>query len=267
MSEDYLARCFGGAEIFGDDFGEEQVAAWYRDEERAYLQLYADDPGYEYEYEAVNLRHGFRHLRPGRFERVLGLGSAYGDELAPIAGRCGSLVIVESADEYARRPALDVPTRWVKAVPSGDLPLPEGTFDLVVCFGVLHHIPTVSRSLREIARVLRPGGQVLIREPTISMGDWTGPRPGLTPRERGIPPRLLRDACAAAGLRVRRETPCFFPGTSWLGRKLGVDVYNRPAMVVLDELACRALAFNRVYHAVRPWQKFRPTSRFLVCEG
>ena len=35
---------------------------------------------------------------------------------------------------------------------------PDSSFDAVVDYGILHHIPNWQKALREIARVLRPGG-------------------------------------------------------------------------------------------------------------
>ena len=47
------------------------------------------------------------------------------------------------------------------------IPYDDDTFDLVVGHAVLHHIPDVELSLREVVRVLKPGGRfVFAGEPT-----------------------------------------------------------------------------------------------------
>ncbi len=39
------------------------------------------------------------------------------------------------------------------------LEFPDHSFDAVYSFGVLHHVPSMDRALREVRRVLRPGGR------------------------------------------------------------------------------------------------------------
>ena len=47
------------------------------------------------------------------------------------------------------------------------IPYDDDSFDLVVGHAVLHHIPDVERSLREVVRVLKPGGRFIFAgEPT-----------------------------------------------------------------------------------------------------
>jgi len=46
-----------------------------------------------------------------------------------------------------------------------DLPFRDGTFDTVLCTQVLEHTPEPLRMMKEIARVLRPGGTLLLSAP------------------------------------------------------------------------------------------------------
>jgi len=58
------------------------------------------------------------------------------------------------------------------------IPYEDNTFDLVVGHAVLHHIPDVPAALREVLRVLKPGGRfVFAGEPT-KIGDWYARRLG-----------------------------------------------------------------------------------------
>jgi SAM-dependent methyltransferase len=42
------------------------------------------------------------------------------------------------------------------------LPFPDNSFNIVFSHGVLHHIPNVRAAQREIARVLEPGGKLIV---------------------------------------------------------------------------------------------------------
>jgi ubiquinone/menaquinone biosynthesis C-methylase UbiE len=58
------------------------------------------------------------------------------------------------------------------------IPYDDATFDLVVGHAVLHHIPDVELAIREVLRVLKPGGRfVFAGEPT-KLGDWYARRLG-----------------------------------------------------------------------------------------
>jgi ubiquinone/menaquinone biosynthesis C-methylase UbiE len=56
------------------------------------------------------------------------------------------------------------------------LPYPDDSFDLVVGHAMLHHLPDVEQALREVVRVLKPGGRfVFAGEPT-RWGDYIARR-------------------------------------------------------------------------------------------
>jgi ubiquinone/menaquinone biosynthesis C-methylase UbiE len=43
-----------------------------------------------------------------------------------------------------------------------DIPYPDNSFDMVFSHGVLHHVPGIAQAQAEIARVLRPGGELVV---------------------------------------------------------------------------------------------------------
>jgi len=253
-------RYFGGAELYGDDLTGDGLEAWFEDEREGYADLDHGAGERPYEYHVLNDLHGWRHLPPGPLGDVLGVGSAFGLEFETLADRLGTLTILEPS-AVLRSAAVDgVPVTYVAPRSSGTLTFAQGSFDLTVGLGVLHHIPNVSHVFAEMVRVTRTGGHIVVREPIVSMGDWRRPRPGLTRHERGLPLPWFRSLIAAQDVRVVHEGLCMFPVT----RRL--HGYNSPVAVRLDAAVSRLVAPNYTYHARSRWQKVRPGSLFVVLE-
>ncbi len=81
--------------------------------------------------------------------------------------------MVEVAVRNARGLGFEVEGRVADAE---SIPYDDDTFDLVVGHAVLHHIPDLDLAMREVLRVLKPGGRfVFAGEPT-QRGDWVARR-------------------------------------------------------------------------------------------
>lgn len=259
--DDDIELCLRGAKLYGDDFDENEATAWFRDEADAYFNL--SERGHErgeYEYHSLNKLHGYRYLPQGRVLDVLGFGSAYGYELEPILGACHSITIADIAAGFASKTLFGRPVRFVRPNQDGTLPFSDASFDLVTAFSVLHHVPTVTRVIREFHRCLRPGGYALLREPTVSMGDWRKPRSGLTKRERGIPLGVFREIIQTCGFTVLHEQRCVFALTSRMQKLIRRPVFSLESVAWLDARLCRLPIWSRRYHAERLWHKLRPTA-------
>jgi len=94
------------------------------------------------------------------------------DRVLDVAGGPGTLagVVVGSV---ATVTVLDSSPRLLEHVPAGvervigraeQLPFPAAAFDLVTCVNSLHHIARPARALDEMARVLAPGGRIVLED-------------------------------------------------------------------------------------------------------
>jgi SAM-dependent methyltransferase len=250
-----------GHALYGDDFSQDEIDEWFRDEKEGYFSLVDERKPGRYEYHALNWRHGFCHLPPTPFEHVLGLGSAFGDELQPVLDRAKRVTIVEPSDGF-QNPKFE----YVKPDASGLMPFPDSTFDLITSFGVLHHIPNVSTVVKEMARCTKPGGWLLIREPIVSMGNWDYPRPGGTRRERGIPQAIFRRIVLDAGLRIVHERRCMHSLVARVGARISRRdaVFNSTWMTAIDDYLSNIPVWSQRYHPATVIEKCRPGCVFLV---
>lgn len=258
-----------GRELYGDDFTEDQIKKWYDLEAEGYANLGSKDKEkYLYEYHQLNLVHGYEKLQKNRiFENVLGFGSAYGDEFLPIIDRIKAVTIIEPSDNLINTKIGNIVPKYVKPQISGKLDFADNSFDLITCFGTLHHIPNVSFVISEIIRVLKPDGILLLREPIVSMGDWTKPRTGLTKNERGIPDHIFDKIFSKHPVEIVSKDYCFTL-TSYIqkiaGKIFPKAIYSYRIYIQLDRLISTLLAKNVHYSSKGILEKCAPSNLFYV---
>lgn len=124
--------------------------------------------------------HGIR-LRATQFvaeddirgQDVLDIGCGYGwFELFSISTGVRSITGIEvsEGDLATARRHIDLPNVQLDVASAVSLPFADESFDTVVCWEVLEHIPpnTESEAFREIRRVLRPHGSLYLSTPHAS---------------------------------------------------------------------------------------------------
>lgn len=258
---------FNGSKLIGDDYTEAEILQWYEDEKDAYATLVSSKGNYTYEYHGLNEVCAFRMLRKGSPHRLraCGFGSAFGDELKPIRELIASTVLIDSASSFHEQPITDG-VKTLLAQASGEIDSETNSFDLITCLGVLHHIPNVSFVISELYRILAPGGILIVREPTTTMGDWRFPRRGVTKNERGIPRDMFHKIISDTGFKILKNTPCVFPPFSAFCRLFGISPYKYVPTATVDLILSRLFNFNYSYHRVRLIAKFAPASEYLICQ-
>jgi demethylmenaquinone methyltransferase/2-methoxy-6-polyprenyl-1,4-benzoquinol methylase len=100
-------------------------------------------------------------------ERVLDLAGGTGRAARAIASPVGDARSPETVVVDASRAMLAYAAGHGTPAVQGDagrLPLRDGSVDAAVVLDALHHLPDQAAALAEVARILRPGGVLVIRE-------------------------------------------------------------------------------------------------------
>ncbi|MEU6531293.1 class I SAM-dependent methyltransferase [Streptomyces sp. NPDC046928] len=120
-----------------------------------------DGPAYAAAVAELGLRDG---------DRVLDAGCGTGRALPPLRAAVGASGVVLGVDltpamlEAARRAGRDLDGRLLLADVAA-LPLRPGSVDAVFAAGLIAHLPHPAEDLREVARVVRPGGTLALFHP------------------------------------------------------------------------------------------------------
>ncbi|TWF78746.1 methyltransferase family protein [Pseudonocardia hierapolitana] len=138
---------------------------------------------------------------------------------ALLAARGHRVIGVDSSPEMLARARANVAGADFRSGELAALPVADTSADLVTCGLALSHVPNLRPAFTEFARVLRPGGHLVISDmhperilrganPTLRDPDG---RPGRLPGHRHLVGDYLR-AALAAGLELRRcEEPVTEP--------------------------------------------------------
>ena len=155
------------------------------------------------------------HLRPG--QRILDVGCGPGTithEFASIVGATGSVIGIDTAPhvvEHARQANTDgaaaaAPTEF-RVGNAEALAFPDHHFDVVHAHQVLQHLGDPVTALREMARLVRPGGIIAVRDADYDAMTWYPQPAGMSQwlathqavaRANGAEPNAGRRLCAWA---------------------------------------------------------------------
>jgi ubiquinone/menaquinone biosynthesis C-methylase UbiE len=164
----------------------------------------------------------------GRGLRLLDVGCGTGNQLVRLAKRGFDVAGIDGSSQMlvqarAINPAADIRQADVEAIPFSD-----NTFDVILCIEVLRYLPCTLACLREMARVLKPGGLCLATAtPLFNLnGYWLVNRVAHTLKLRRLVPlkqffttsRRLRRELARAGFDTNEVHGVYFGPINWVER-------------------------------------------------
>ena len=118
--------------------------------------------------------HHYAPTIPSQDGRVQAVLAELGNAARVLDAGCGKgryAALVKQHAPHTEVHAIDVSAEMLTHVPAGihtqtasiqDLPFPDASFEFVYCIEALEHVPNPQAAIAEMARVLTPGGRLLI---------------------------------------------------------------------------------------------------------
>jgi len=98
--------------------------------------------------------------------RLLDAGGGTGRVAAALHGQASQIIIADLSRGMLRQAALK-PGLWPVCSHTEHLPFPDAFFDRVIMVDALHHVIDQTSTARELWRVLKTGGRIVIQEPDV----------------------------------------------------------------------------------------------------
>ena len=150
----------------------------------------------------------FSHVAANKNAQIVDIGSGI-SPITPLPNKTIFIDLEDKAIKFLRSRGLNAITGDIT-----NIPLSSNSVDLVFCSEVLEHIPDYKTALKDISRILKVNGGVIITVP-VHMHYWMDDDEFVGHFRRFDPSSLVRDI-ESEGLRVILQKPT----GNWLERKL-----------------------------------------------
>jgi len=193
--------------------------------------------------------HTLASYLAGPPERILEIGPGEGWLTELLAGRGHQVTVIDMARGWLGRDEAARAHRTQGSMTA--LPFASGRFDVVIAAEVIEHIPDHARALAEAARVLRPGGRLLVTVPYREVLRYVTDRDTGERREvNGHLHTFDETTLAAAMIRAGTEPVTRFVGPTRLTREI---VYRVPGPAIQPLLRVVDRVSSPRFHVGDTW--------------
>lgn len=110
-------------------------------------------------------------LQPRRGLKILDAGCARGRFVQHMVATGADVYGVDITGAFIRAAKTNVPEAKFAQGSMSALPFADDAFDAVYCVEALQHLPDTARALSELARIIKPGGLLLIIDKSLQALD------------------------------------------------------------------------------------------------
>jgi 2-polyprenyl-3-methyl-5-hydroxy-6-metoxy-1,4-benzoquinol methylase len=149
-----------------------------------------------------------------------------------------------------------------------DLSYDDGSFDYVLCWGVLMHVPRVERAIEQLSRIVAPGGYLIVHEGNVhspeAIAILAAKRMARSPGLRGTPAGVEHWKHTSAGPLLTRRA-----NIPWL-----IEAFEHQGLLLQSRLPTQLTELyvkppwdwmkNRMYALNDYWYRHAGTSRLAV---
>lgn len=236
------------------------------DEVRAFWDSVADayvhEDGSLAETHFQRFERAFAQFHPDEGMRALNIWSRTGEAIGYFRARAPHLDLVnaEVSPRMIEQARARYPSETFVSTDLRSLPFADGEFDFILSLETLEHTPEPLRFLRELARVLKPGGRLVLSCPPataelpLRIYELFMPNHGEGPH-RFPSSREVKRLLHAAGLELKlHESTLFVPVGPRFLRRLDPWVERVVAHTPLRELGIRQFFVCERPRGAGPWQ-------------
>lgn len=166
-------------------------------------------------------------------------------------GKAYGLEIAKGAFDFVKK---TVPQAVIKLAPAENIPFDDSFFDICICSGTLEHFVDISKGLKEIRRVLKKNGFLIVVVPNRNwigkLYDWSGINYLHTVVRHTLPDQLIeRELCLSQWINLLNQNNFSVEGWQPWNTSIRAPIFN--LIIIKPSYVKPALCFHFIIKAAK----------------